>query len=186
LNVLPFAAYPFVNGLFCFTVLVMNFTAPVLDLLVDGRHARDAERPGVLDAAVGIGVDHAARAVLLLELRILRVVVALGLLFGIQVIKVAEELVEAVRGGQVLVAVAQVVLAELAGRVVSPTASLGNPARADPAADRRRTATSCYRRLKNPLKSLAFWQTVRYPTMSVAIVVLSRRFRLSHCPPSAG
>jgi hypothetical protein len=41
-----------------------------LDLLVDGRHARDAERPGVLDAAVGIGVDHAPRAVLLLELRI--------------------------------------------------------------------------------------------------------------------
>jgi hypothetical protein len=79
------------------------------------------------------------------------------------VIKVAEELVEAVRGGQVLVAIAQVVLAELAGRVVSPTASLGNPVRADPAADRRRTATSCYRRLKNPLKSLAFLADCKIP-----------------------
>jgi hypothetical protein len=39
----------------------------------------------------------------------------LRLLLGVEVVQVAEELVEAVVGGQVLVAVAQVVLAELAG-----------------------------------------------------------------------
>jgi len=41
----------------------------------------------------------------------------LRLLFGVEVIQVAEELVEAVQGGQVFVAVAEVVLAELAGGV---------------------------------------------------------------------
>ena len=76
---------------------------------------------GVLDLlaalAVRPGVEHAARAVLLPELRILRVVVGLRLLLGVQVVEVAEELVEAVHGRQVLVAVAEVVLAELAGDV---------------------------------------------------------------------
>jgi hypothetical protein len=43
---------------------------------------------------------------LLLELGILRVVVALGLFFGVQVVEVAEELVEPVIGWQVLVAIA--------------------------------------------------------------------------------
>ena len=60
---------------------------------------------------------HAARAVLLPELRILRVEVALRLLLGVEVVEVAEELVEAVLGRQVLVAVAEMVLAELAGGI---------------------------------------------------------------------
>ena len=52
------------------------------------------------------------------EVRIIRWAVRpLRLLFGIQVIQVAEELVEAVLGRQVLIAVAQMVLAELSGRV---------------------------------------------------------------------
>ena len=51
------------------------------------------------------------------ECRILGVVLLLGKLFGVQVVEVAEELVEAVDGRQVLVAVAQVILAELAGRI---------------------------------------------------------------------
>ena len=46
-----------------------------------------------------------------------RVVVELGLLLGVEVVEVAEELVEAVRGRQELVTVAEVVLAELAGGV---------------------------------------------------------------------
>jgi hypothetical protein len=46
-----------------------------------------------------------------------RVVLVLRLLLGVEVVEVAEELVEAVVGGQVLVAVAEVVLAELAGGV---------------------------------------------------------------------
>ena len=46
-----------------------------------------------------------------------RVVVELGLLLGVEVVEVAEELVEAVHGRQELVAVAEVVLAELPGGV---------------------------------------------------------------------
>jgi hypothetical protein len=41
----------------------------------------------------------------------------LGILFGVQVVEVPEELVEAVRGRQELVAVPKMVLAELPGRV---------------------------------------------------------------------
>ena len=63
------------------------------------------------------GLDHAARAVLLLELRVLGIEVALRLLLGVEVVEVAEELVEAVLGRQMLVAVAEMVLAELAGRI---------------------------------------------------------------------
>ena len=62
-------------------------------------------------------VDHAARSEVLAEVgEVLGrgVVAELGLLFGVEVVEVPEELVEAVRGGQELVAVAEVVLAELA------------------------------------------------------------------------
>ena len=48
------------------------------------------------------------------ELRVLRIVGVLRLLLGIEVIEVAEELVEAVVGRQELVLVAEMVLAELA------------------------------------------------------------------------
>ncbi len=48
---------------------------------------------------------------------ILGIVGQLGLFLGVEVIEVAEELVEAVHDGQGLVAVAEVVLAELAGGV---------------------------------------------------------------------
>ena len=62
-------------------------------------------------------MDDAAGAETLAKGRVLRVVGVLGLFFSVQVIEVAEELVEAVVGGQELVLVAQVVLAELAGDV---------------------------------------------------------------------
>jgi hypothetical protein len=75
------------------------------------------ERAGVGDAAVGEAVDHATRTEVLLELGVLRVVGVLRLLLGVQVIEVAEELVETVVRRQHLVAVAEVVLAELAGDV---------------------------------------------------------------------
>ena len=45
------------------------------------------------------------------------VVALLGLLLGVQVVEVAEELVEAMNGWQMFVTVAQVVLAEVAGGV---------------------------------------------------------------------
>ena len=102
-------------------------------LVVDGLHALLGQRAGVLDglladlAEAGIdgrvvdvgrlGLQHAARAELREVCRILRIVGKLRLLLGVEVVEVAEELVEAVDGGQRLVAVADVVLAELAGGV---------------------------------------------------------------------
>ncbi len=62
-------------------------------------------------------MDDAARTKLLLELGILRIVRVFGLFLGVEVIQVAEKLVEAVIRRQHLVAVAQVVLAKLAGDV---------------------------------------------------------------------
>ena len=50
----------------------------------------------------------------------------LRLILGVQVIEVAEELVEAVNGRQEFVAVAEMVLAELAGRVALRLEQLGN------------------------------------------------------------
>ena len=91
------------------------------DLVVDGLHALLRQRPGVRDLlsalAVGQAVQHAARPELLLELRVLRVVRVFRLFFGIEVVQVAEELVEAVHRRQMLVAIAEMVLAELAGGV---------------------------------------------------------------------
>lgn len=58
-----------------------------------------------------------ARPEVLPEFLVLRIEVAFRLLFGIQVIEVPEELVEAVVRRQVLVTLAQVILAELAGRI---------------------------------------------------------------------
>ena len=77
-------------------------------------------------SGVGPGVDHAARAEFLAQLRVLEVVRMLGLVLGVEVIERAEELVEAVRGGQVLVEVAEVVLAELAGHVALRLEQLGD------------------------------------------------------------
>ena len=73
-----------------------------------------------------IAVQNAARAEVLEkglavgQYPVTRVVFVLRLFFGVQVIQVAEEFVEAVHGRQVLVAIALVVLAELAGRVSLP------------------------------------------------------------------
>ena len=82
--------------------------APLAEAAVVGKRALGVSR---------VAVEHAARAELLLELRVLRIVGVLGLLLGVQVVEVAEELVEAVDRRDELVAVAEVILAELAGRV---------------------------------------------------------------------
>jgi hypothetical protein len=55
-----------------------------------------------------------------------RMVRKLRLLLGVQVVEVTEELVEAVRGGQVLVQVAEVILAELPRRVAEWLEQLGD------------------------------------------------------------
>ena len=65
-------------------------------------------------------MQHAARPEVLLEVRVFRrfrIILVLRLFLGVQVIEIAEELVEAVHGRQELVAVAEVVLAELAADV---------------------------------------------------------------------
>src|SRR6478735_8603566 len=74
----------------------------------------------------GVSVAVATRAELCLEIWALRIVGILGLLLGVEVIEVAEERVEAVHGRQELVAVAEMVLAELAGRVALRLEQLGN------------------------------------------------------------
>ena len=103
------------------------------ELVVARLHALAGERAGVLDLLLAdpaparllgrvvlVGrpaVQHASRPEPLLEPRVLRIVLVLRVLLGVEVIKVAEELVEAVHRRQELVLVAEMVLAELAGRV---------------------------------------------------------------------
>ena len=94
---------------------------PCRRLVVDGLHAFLGERPGVLDLLGAVrhrpAVDDAAGTEALAKRRVLRVVRLLGLFLGVEVVQVAEELVEPVVGGQMLVTIAQVVLAELRGRI---------------------------------------------------------------------
>jgi hypothetical protein len=71
-------------------------------------------------------MQHAARTERCSELRILRIVGQFGFFLGIQMIQIAEELIEAVDGRQVVVAVAEVVLAELAGRITKRLEQLGD------------------------------------------------------------
>src|SRR5205814_7767019 len=91
--------------------------APLPEAAVVGECARRVRR---------VAVEHAARAEPLLERGVLRVVGVLGLLFGIQMVEVAEELVEAVDRRDELVAVAEVVLAELARRVALRLEQVGD------------------------------------------------------------
>ena len=112
------------------------------DVVVDRLHALLGQRAGVdtglladaaearLDRGIvlvgGLAVEHAARAELRAERRVLRVIRQLGLFLGIEVIEVAVELVEAVHRRQEFVAVAQMVLAELAGRIALRLQQLGD------------------------------------------------------------
>ena len=99
------------------------------DLVVDGFHALLSQRAGVFDPAVGVAVDDAARTEVLTEIwEVLgsRIVSIFGLFFGVEVIQVAEELVEAMIGREEFVAVAEVVLAELAGGVPLRLERCGN------------------------------------------------------------
>ena len=114
-------------------------------LVVDRLHALLRQRAGVLDPLLadaaeamllgGVvlvrrpGVDDAARAEAIPEVGEFvgwRVVRQLRLLLGVQVVEVAEELVEAVHGRQILVQVAEVVLAELPRRVAVRLQQLGD------------------------------------------------------------
>ena len=101
--------------------------------IIDRLHALLGERAGILDLLladlaearidrriVGVGrpsVKHAARPELLQVFRILRIIGQLRLLLGVEVIEVAEELVEAIDCRQALVPVADMVLAELSSGI---------------------------------------------------------------------
>src|SRR6266542_829004 len=91
------------------------------ELLVDSLHALLGERTSILNflSAVGVrkGMNHTPGTELLPERGVLRIVHVLRLLLCVQVVEVAEELVEAVVRGQVLIQVAEMVLAELAGGI---------------------------------------------------------------------
>ena len=111
--------------------LVDELERVVEDLVVHRLHPLGVERAGVLDLLLAdlaparlfgrvvlVGrpaMDHVARADLVLQLG--RVGVEGRVLHRVEVVEVAEELVEPVDRGQELVEVAQVVLAELAGGV---------------------------------------------------------------------
>ena len=99
---------------------------PLGDVVVDGLHAFLVQRAGILDAAVGEGVDNAPGAKTLAEGRVFGVIGMLRLVFGVQVIQIAVELVETMVGRQVLILVAQVIFAKLAGGVAMGLEQFGD------------------------------------------------------------
>lgn len=107
----------------------------VSDLVIDGHHPLLVQRPGVLDGLLadrsvlrvvglggylggGLALEHTSwmrQRVEERELVLVRIVLLLRFFLGVEVIRVAEELVKPVHSRQVLVQVAEVVLAELPG-----------------------------------------------------------------------
>ena len=91
--------------------------------LIHRFHALAGQRAGVFDLAIGAGLDHAARAIGLAEgaavcqNRVTGIIFVFRFLFGVQVVEVAEKLIKPVVCGQMLILVAQMVLAELTGHV---------------------------------------------------------------------
>jgi len=116
-----------------FVLSVDEIDRGVEKFLVDRFHPLLGQRAGVIDglladaakARVGCGVvlvtrlalEYAARTEFGAELGILRVVFILWLFLGVEVVEVAEELVESVHGWQEFIAIAEVILSELTGRV---------------------------------------------------------------------
>ena len=108
---------------------------------VDGFHALGREWPRVFDFLLADltktlvdgfivflrrqGIEHATGAITLVEAWVLGPHIEFGFILGVQVIKVAEELIKTMHGGQVTVAIPQVVLAELAGAITSGLEHLG-------------------------------------------------------------
>ncbi len=71
------------------------------DLVVDRLHPLLGQRAGVLDPTISEAVDHPTGTEPLAEVRVphrVRIIGVLGLLLGIEVIQIAEELIETVIG----------------------------------------------------------------------------------------
>src|SRR5215510_11778958 len=103
------------------------------EFVIDGLHALFGQWSSVLDALcavrVGPAVQYATRAIVLPEIRkvlLRRIIAQLRLLLGVQVIEVAKELIEAMLRRQVLVPVAEVILAELASGIAEGFEQFGN------------------------------------------------------------
>src|SRR6185503_3444849 len=102
-------------------------------LVVDRLHALFRERPGVLDGLLanlaparvmgrvvaigGLAAQHTAWTEGFPEPGVARIGARLRIFLGIKVIEIAVEFIEAMDGRQKFVAVAEVVFAELAGRI---------------------------------------------------------------------
>jgi len=82
-------------------------------LVIDGLHALLGQRAGILDLAASRAVDHATRTELFEELRILRIILILWFLFGVQMVEIAEKFIETMIGRQHLIPITEVVFAEL-------------------------------------------------------------------------
>ena len=123
------------NGLLSALAFSMNLIERIANFVVYGLHSLGIEHPGVLDplfadlapAPVHRGIIHVGRTTVWTCSRtddvqqILRVVRVRGVFHGVEVIKVAEGLVEAVHRRQEFILVAKVILAEPA--VASPILS---------------------------------------------------------------
>src|SRR5215510_43195 len=103
------------------------------EFVIDGLHAFFGQWSGVLDplcaVRVGPAVQDATRAVVLAEIRkvlLRRIIAQLRFLLGVQVIEVAKEFVEAMLCRQMLVPVAEVILAELASGIAEGFEQFGN------------------------------------------------------------
>src|SRR6266498_34665 len=87
------------------------------ELVVYGSHPLDVERAGQLDllrtVRVCPGMKHTARRIFFPHLRVFEIVWVLRLLLSVKVVKRTIELAEAVRCGQMFIAIAEVVLSEL-------------------------------------------------------------------------
>ena len=117
----------------CLVLAVDEIDRRADEFLVHRLHPLGVKRAGVFDhlladppvggidgrivGVAGPAFEHAARPELGPELRILGVIRILRLFLGVEMVEIAEEFVEAVYGRQIFVAVAEMVLAELAGGV---------------------------------------------------------------------
>src|SRR5690242_12505887 len=138
-------------------------------LVVDRLHTLFGERAGILDglpadpakagllgrivAVRRLAAEDAARADSLPDHGITWIIPVLRVFLGIEVVKVAEEFVEAVHCRQVFVAVAEMVLAELPGGVTERLEQLSERYVARLQTDRR--ARNPYFRQSGPQRALA-------------------------------
>ena len=104
----------------------LNEVYRALKELTIGRfHAFAGEGSCILNLAIGVTANNSTWSEFLVELAILRVMVGFRLFLGIEVIEIAEELVEAMCCRQILVKITKVVLAKLGAGVTQRLEQFG-------------------------------------------------------------